>query len=249
MHQRFTVLSIFLLGTAQPSIFFAFPHEAYWQQRVQYTIRVEVDPEVHRMRDSERLVYFNNSPDTLQEVYYHLYLNAFKPGSMMEKRAARLRTALGKRLRALTADQQGWTTVKHLRQGSQELQFDVHDTILRAELFEALAPGDSTELQMEFESQIPKQTRRIGRDNVEGVDYSMCQWYPSFLSTSARSGTTTRALFRDGCAISWLTPASSFNGHHFDTSPGQERCGLECLSLPHRTSSGRKHSHLGQRPI
>ena len=68
--------------------------------------------------------------------------------------------------------------MKHLRQGSQELRFEVHHTILRAELFEALAPGDSTELQMEFESQIPKQTRRNGRDNAEGVDYSMAQWYP-----------------------------------------------------------------------
>ncbi|MEE9288362.1 MAG: hypothetical protein V3U69_02105 [Bacteroidota bacterium] len=111
-------------------------------------------------------------------MYYHLYLNAFKPGSMMQKRAARLNTALGRRLRDLTADQQGWTTVKHLRQGSQELRFVVHYTILRAELFEALAPGDLTELQMQFESQIPKQTRRNERDNAEGVGYSMAQWYP-----------------------------------------------------------------------
>ena len=31
---------------------------------------------------------------------------------------------------------------------------------------------------MEFEAQVPIQIRRTGRDNSEGIDYSMAQWYP-----------------------------------------------------------------------
>ncbi|MCH8496545.1 MAG: hypothetical protein LAT57_13065, partial [Balneolales bacterium] len=58
-----------------------------WQQRVTYDMDVRLDVETHRMDGTQTLVYYNNSPDTLHKIYYHLYFNAFQPNSMMDVRS------------------------------------------------------------------------------------------------------------------------------------------------------------------
>src|SRR4051812_42399947 len=61
-----------------------------WQQRVEYTMNVALDVASHRVTGTQHLVYYNNSPDTLSKVFYHLYFNAFQPGSMMDVRSRAL---------------------------------------------------------------------------------------------------------------------------------------------------------------
>ena len=65
-----------------------------WQQKVNYKMDVKVDAENNRFSGKQRLDYWNNSPDTLKVLYYHLQWNAFQPGSMMDMRSQEL----GKRL-------------------------------------------------------------------------------------------------------------------------------------------------------
>jgi len=55
----------------------------YWQQQVDYTMEVTLDTETARYRGTQKLVYTNNSPETHHKVFYHLYFNAFQPGSEM----------------------------------------------------------------------------------------------------------------------------------------------------------------------
>ena len=57
------------------------PFAGYWQQDVHYQIAARLEVETRIIYGSEKLVYYNNSPDTLKFVYFHLYQNAFKPGS------------------------------------------------------------------------------------------------------------------------------------------------------------------------
>jgi hypothetical protein len=57
------------------------PHAAYWQQDVHYTINAVINDEKNEIKGEERLVYYNNSPDNLKVAYFHLYQNAFQPGS------------------------------------------------------------------------------------------------------------------------------------------------------------------------
>ncbi|HEY5690096.1 MAG TPA: M1 family peptidase, partial [Cyclobacteriaceae bacterium] len=61
-----------------------------WQQRVEYTMNVNLDTKTHKITGDQKLVYHNNSGDTLSKVYYHLYFNAFQPGSMMDVRSRSL---------------------------------------------------------------------------------------------------------------------------------------------------------------
>src|SRR5690349_4029864 len=61
------------------------PYEGYWQQDVHYTINAEIDDNQHIVSGNEVLVYTNNSPDTLTFVYFHLFQNAFQPGSYFDE--------------------------------------------------------------------------------------------------------------------------------------------------------------------
>ena len=60
-----------------------------WQQRVKYTMNVDVNVQTNRFTGKQKLEYWNNSPDTLSRVFYHLYWNAFQPNSMMDNRSRR----------------------------------------------------------------------------------------------------------------------------------------------------------------
>ena len=60
-------------------------NESYWQQHVDYTMDIDVNG--YQYNGKQKLVYTNNSPDDLDKVFYHLYFNAFQPGSMMDVRS------------------------------------------------------------------------------------------------------------------------------------------------------------------
>ena len=53
-----------------------------WQQRVKYTMDVNLDVNTNKLTGKQSIEYWNNSPDTLNVIYYHLFWNAFQPGSM-----------------------------------------------------------------------------------------------------------------------------------------------------------------------
>ena len=55
----------------------------YWQQSVDYTMSVSLDEKTSNYSGEQKLIYKNNSPETLHKVFYHLYFNAFQPGSEM----------------------------------------------------------------------------------------------------------------------------------------------------------------------
>lgn len=152
-----------------------------WQQRVEYTMQIDLDVKMHRVKGVQKLVYHNNSPDTLTTVYYHLYFNAFQPGSMMDERSRALpdpdRRVLD-RISKLTPTEIGYQKVLSLKQDGKDTRFAAEGTILAVTLPSPILPGTRTVLDMTFESQVPIQIRRSGRDSREGIAYSMTQWYP-----------------------------------------------------------------------
>ncbi len=60
------------------------PYAGYWQQDVAYKIKATIDEHSHSIEATEELRYWNNSPDTLHFVYFHLYQNAFIQGSYLQ---------------------------------------------------------------------------------------------------------------------------------------------------------------------
>jgi hypothetical protein len=152
-----------------------------WQQRVDYTMKVALNTSTHILTGDQKLVYTNNSPDTLRKVYYHLYFNAFQPGSMMDVRSRNVQDPdkrIGDRISKLQKDEIGYQKITSLKQDGKPLTTKESGTILEVALATALLPGGRTTFDMTFEAQVPIQVRRSGRNNSEGISYSMTQWYP-----------------------------------------------------------------------
>ena len=153
----------------------------YWQQHVDYKMDIDFDVTKHQYKGQQRLLYTNNSPDVLNKVFYHLYFNAFQPNSMMDVRSQTIKDAdprVGSRIGALKESEIGYQKILSIKQNGIPLKYHVEGTILEVELVEPLNPGANSLFEMEFEAQVPVQIRRSGRDNSEGIDYSMSQWYP-----------------------------------------------------------------------
>jgi len=153
----------------------------YWQQKVNYTMEVELDPSTAQYEGRQKLVYTNNSPEALHKVFYHLYFNAFKPGSEM---AIRLKNAADRNRRfkvdldTLSLQQQGFLKVNRLTQDGIEVSVVDSETILEVLLNKPLLPGESTVFELDFKGQVPDVIRRAGKNSSEGVAFSMAQWYP-----------------------------------------------------------------------
>ena len=153
----------------------------YWQQKVDYTMSVELDAKTANYSGFQKLVYTNNSPEKLSKVFYHLYFNAFQPGSDM---AVRLKNGADKNGRfkvnidSLNFDQSGFLKVSSLKQNGKKTKIIESGTILEVTLNEPLLPGTSTVLELEFAGHVPDLIRRAGKNSKEGVAFSMAQWYP-----------------------------------------------------------------------
>ena len=158
--------------SAQPS---------YWQQRITCEMEVDFDHINHQYSGTQRLVYLNNSPDTLRRLFYHLYPNAFQKGSEMDAWKDRLPdpdSRILKGMARMSPQNEGWLHVNNLQMNGQPVQFFENRTILEVTLPAPIAPGRSAIFKLDFEGQVPIQTRRSGRFSAEGVDYSMAQWFP-----------------------------------------------------------------------
>ena len=153
----------------------------YWQQEVNYEMEIDFDVNTHQFTGRQQLAYVNHSPDTLERVFYHLYFNAFQPGSMMDIRARNIDDPdrrIRNRIAGLGEDEIGYHKINSLSHNGRPVEYEVEGSILVVNLDQAILPGESAYFDMNFESQVPVQIRRSGRVNSEGIDYSMAQWYP-----------------------------------------------------------------------
>jgi len=185
----FSVVLVVVIGNAQPD---------RWQQRIKYNINIQLDVSHNKFTGTEQVDYWNNSPDTLNKVFLHLYWNAFQPNSSMDVRSRELgKNVLGTnknnqpildwdgrvkdRISKLTDEEIGYEKVKLIKINGVEQKLIEHETIVEVRLSQPILPKSKTTLDLTFEGQVPLQVRRSGRDNKEGVRYSMSQWYPKMV--------------------------------------------------------------------
>jgi len=169
---------------------------SYWQQHADYTMSIDMDVKTYQYTGTQKIIYTNNSPDTLDKVFYHLFFNAFQPGSEMDLRLQniadpdhRMVTNVGpeqnpileSRISKLEPQEIGFIKANTLQQDGLDVKNEIIGTILKVTLNKPIKPGDKTELKMTFTGQVPKQIRRSGRTNAEGVALSMTQWYPKLV--------------------------------------------------------------------
>lgn len=156
-------------------------------------MEVRIDVGRYRYSGTQQLTYTNNSTDTLRRVFYHLYPNAFQPGSEMDARVQSIPDPDGRmaktikegdvsrkesRIKNLKPDEIGFLNITHFKQDGATAYTKTLGTVLEVTLPKPLLPGKKTKLTLDFEGQVPVQIRRSGRNNSEGVELSMTQWYP-----------------------------------------------------------------------
>ncbi len=147
------------------------PGPRYWQQQVEYRIDAELDPTTARLSGVETIVYHNNSPDTLREMRFLLYQNAYAPGVP----------------RTRTVPITGGTTLERVTVEGREargqpvvtgpLTFAVSGTQMRLMLSRALAPGTSTTVEIAWSQEVPPRgAPRTG--HIDHEVFVVAQWYP-----------------------------------------------------------------------
>jgi len=161
------------------------PVEGYWQQDVDYNIRALVDDQRNIISGNLSLTYYNNSPDTLSFVYFHLYQNAFQPGSYLEN--LHLNNQYPIRFGKYESMKLG-TVVEKLEitgtNNNEEAYHPelVHDnTILRVNLKHALLPGSSMKFSIIFRTYFDSGNirRRMKVFNASGFrHFDGVHWYP-----------------------------------------------------------------------
>ena len=143
------------------------PGLGYWQQQVDYKTEAELFPETKMLVGKEKITYFNNSPDTLKFLVWHLYQNIFKKGfdsDGMEEIVGRVMT-----------NTKG-ITIKKISIGNTILKTEIDRTIMETKLPNPLFPKTSIEIYVEWEYEIPNVASL--RTGSSGNDFGICQWYP-----------------------------------------------------------------------
>ena len=165
-----------------------------WQQRVKYTMNIDMNVQSNQYKGKQKIDYWNNSPDTLTRVFFHLYWNAFQPGSMMDERSRRQGTIqvqrgnnrvpdwdvrVRDRIINLKPEEIGYQKVVSIKMNGREQKTKLHETILEVILDRPILPKTQVSFDMDWDAQVPLQVRRSGRDNPStNVRYTMTQWYP-----------------------------------------------------------------------
>jgi hypothetical protein len=173
-------LPLLLLALAAPASG-ALPEHA--AEVVDYDIAVRLDSNAKRIVGRERIVWRNPSQDTVPDLWFHLYLNAFKSTRTTFYRES------GGRLRRddMPEDAWGYTDVTSLKlaDGTDLLKSMTYEqpddgngddqTVARVLLPQPVPPGGSVTLDLEWTAQLPQVFARTGYKR----DFFMVgQWFP-----------------------------------------------------------------------
>lgn len=149
----------------------------YWQQRADYSIVAHLDEGLLGFTAQGKLRYVNNSPDTLREMYFHQYLNAFKPGSKWSALDERENRERFQNLREPDYGYERFTRAPLVDGVPTLVDYpgSPDSTVVHLRLPRPLAPGDSISIDFTWEGRPSIVARRQGR---RGRTYDLAQWYP-----------------------------------------------------------------------
>ncbi len=167
------------------------PFEGYWQQDVYYKLIASLDDKTDVINGSEELIYYNNSPDDLLYVYFHLYSNAQAKGSYL----ADLYKNNGNKLTFGKYSEQGLgTNVSKISSNGVELKMEQDNTILKVLLAQPLKVGESVSFRIDFKTYFNGGTlrNRMKLFNSWGnKHFDVVHWYPRISVYDRKQGWDT----------------------------------------------------------
>jgi len=134
----------------------------YFQQHVEYTIDARLNDLLNQIEATEKLIYTNNSPDTLTSIYFHLYFNKYKKDALTPEGVLRNETIAFIDIQQL--DENGYANYN----------YEIDRTLMRLDLNKTLFPGYSVVLDCKFTASLPYASGRYG---YMGNHYDVGNWY------------------------------------------------------------------------
>lgn len=165
------------------------PGPAYWQQRADYDISVELNDENQSLRGSETITYYNNSPEPLTYLWLQLDQNILADGSMTQKTSAgAIRDSIPAKFLATTAsayDFKGGYQISSVREANDKpLNHVINFTMMRVDLPQPLKPGEKFTFKVDWSYNINDMMKIGGRSGCEffpedgNYIYFIAQWFP-----------------------------------------------------------------------
>jgi hypothetical protein len=151
--------------------------QEYFQQEVNFNIHVSLDDELHELNGFESIEYINNSPDTLNFLYFHLWPNAYSSNTTpLAKQLFRLN---GKAKLFDDPELRGYIDSLDFKANGKQLEWKLlpgQPDVCRIDLNRSLLAGDTIIITTPFRVKIPMGvTSRLGHI---GQSYQISQWYP-----------------------------------------------------------------------
>jgi len=151
--------------------------QEYFQQEVNYQINVTLNDKLHELNASETIEYTNNSPNTLQLLYFHLWPNGYIDNST--ELAKQLFSIKGKQKLFDDPELRGYIDSLDFKVDGLAVQWNLlpkQPDICQVILNKPIQSGDTITITTPFHVKIPKGvTSRLGHI---GESYQISQWYP-----------------------------------------------------------------------
>ncbi|MDX1351228.1 MAG: hypothetical protein R3279_13315, partial [Putridiphycobacter sp.] len=151
--------------------------QTYFQQEVNYTIKVSLNDKTHTLSGYEEFTYTNNSSTTLDFLYIHVWPNAYKNNETAL--AKQLYDMKNMALQDASTENRGYIDSLDFKVNGEQAdwQFDeAHIDIVKLRLSTPLAPGETITVSTPFKVKIPDGS--ISRLGHVGESYQITQWYP-----------------------------------------------------------------------
>ena len=194
------------------------PGHEYWQQKVDYRITATLEEAKRRLTARETVRYTNNSPDSLPWLWMQLDQNIFKRNSMAEltdafggpgRRGPKVTLGSGseptklsfeelRRQQAMADNDYGYDITRVSLLDGAALPHTIVGTLMRIDLPEPLAPGQSVEFAIDWAFNIVEEDAVSARSGYEhfpddprkgGNDiFLLAQWFPRMVVYSDYEG-------------------------------------------------------------
>ncbi|HXS37408.1 MAG TPA: M1 family metallopeptidase, partial [Flavipsychrobacter sp.] len=167
------------------------PTKDYWQQDVHYGIMASIDEETNMIDGHEVITYWNNSPDTLPVVYFHLFQNAFVKGSYLHQleKMNKVKSHLGK------YEQEGnGIVLDGLEVDNHAANVEIDNTVMKVILPKPLYPGHKIRIELNFKTYFDNGStrRRMAMYDAWGFKhYNGTQWFPKLCVYDRKFGWDT----------------------------------------------------------
>ncbi|MBX2932324.1 MAG: M1 family metallopeptidase [Chitinophagaceae bacterium] len=154
----------------------SFAQNNYWQQQVNYNIKVSLNDTAKTLEGFETITYYNNSPDTLHFIWFHIFPNAYK-----NDRTAYAKQSLENGSTAFyfsNDEDRGYLNQLNFKVDNITALTEAHEKyedVIKLILPTPLAPKKSIAITTPFFVKVPTIFSRLGFDED---NFCITQWYP-----------------------------------------------------------------------